>query len=77
MEHRTPTEETTCAAEGCAEGFPPGTAWLYHYRLNVFVHQACVWNGQRLVCGEDISTHAVAMGIMPGSAGAEGGSHGI
>lgn len=65
MEHKTPTSETTCSAEGCGETFPPGTAWLYHHRLDVFVHQKCVWNGQKLVCGEDISTHTMAMGIMP------------
>jgi hypothetical protein len=50
--------------DNCPDPFTAGQRWIYHARLNVYVHESCA---ARPVRGEDISTHTVMMGQVPGS----------
>lgn len=50
--------------DSCGNPFTAGQRWIYHARLNVYVHESCIAGGVR---GEDITTHAVTMGQVPGS----------
>lgn len=49
--------------DSCGNPFTAGQRWMYHARLNVYVHESCAAGGVR---GEDITTHAVTMGQVPG-----------
>lgn len=50
--------------DSCGNPFTAGQRWIYHARLNVYVHEPCAAGGMR---GEDITTHTVTMGQVPGS----------
>lgn len=50
--------------DSCGNPFTAGQRWIYHARLNVYVHEPCAAGGVR---GEDITTHAVTMGQVPSS----------
>lgn len=49
--------------DSCGNPFTAGQRWIYHARLNVYVHEPCAAGGVR---GEDITTQAVTMGQVPG-----------
>lgn len=49
--------------DACGNSFGPGQWWVYHARLQVYVHSICA--AISLVRGENITTHTVLMGQVP------------
>jgi hypothetical protein len=58
-----PGEQPVGDCDVCGNPFEPGQWWIYHARLQVYVHSICA--ATSLVRGEDITSHTVLMGHVP------------